>query len=55
MIADLEIEPKDYAEESFQIYRYFEKAKISLAYGVKILRIFNAWVSFIPDARVALA
>lgn len=46
LIADLEIEPKDYAEESFQIYRYLQKQRISLAYVVKILRVLNAWGQF---------
>jgi integrase len=46
LIDHLEIEPKDYADESFQIYRYFIQQKISPAYSVKILRILNAWGQF---------
>lgn len=46
MIAELQIEPKDYAEESIQFYTYFKKHEISPSYGVKILRTLNAWGQF---------
>ncbi len=46
MIADLQIEPKDYADECFVFYRYFERKRTSPAYATKILRILNAWGQF---------
>lgn len=46
MIAELKVEPRDYADECFQFYRYFEREKISVAYVAKILRILNAWGRF---------
>lgn len=46
LIAKLQIEPRDYADEAFQIYRYFQNNKTSPAYAVKILRILNAWGQF---------
>ena len=46
MIADLKIEPKDYAEECSQFYRYFQKSRISASYVKKVLRILNAWGIF---------
>jgi hypothetical protein len=46
LVAAIEVEPKDYADECFRIYRYFQLKKTSPAYAVKILRILSAWGQF---------
>lgn len=53
MIAELKLEPKDYADSSTEFYRYFEKARISTSYATKVLRILNAWGQFYAKAMGA--
>lgn len=53
MLSELQIEPKDYADEATVFYRYFEKKEISPSYVIKILRIVNAWGQFYAKAMGA--
>lgn len=51
MIAELQIEPIDYADESEQFVRYFIRQQNSLDYVKKLLRILNMWGYFICKKR----
>lgn len=51
LIAEMQMEPKDYADDSIRIYRYLELQKISPAYTVKVLRMLNAWGQFYTKHR----
>jgi hypothetical protein len=47
MIADLEIEPRDYADEFISFYKYFIRNEYSLDYATKLLRITNKFGYFV--------
>lgn len=47
MVAELQIEPKEYCRNTELFYKYFIERKMSLDYSKKILRILNMWGNFI--------
>lgn len=51
MIANVQVEPTDYAQNALVFHRYFLDQKVGLDYSRKLLRILNLWGEFVSRDR----